>query len=79
MNGRCGGRLGAVAATVIDGEAGSRGAKNGPPARDLEKDRGEGATVGLRSSSGRFWGGRSRPQTKQTLSAVHDARDAEAT
>ena len=31
------GRLGAVAATVIDGEAGSRGAKNGPPARDLEQ------------------------------------------
>ena len=36
------GRLGAVAATVIDGEAGSRGAKNGPPARDLEKDGGKG-------------------------------------
>jgi hypothetical protein len=35
------GRLGAVAATVIDGEAGSRGAKNGPPARDLEKGRGK--------------------------------------
>jgi hypothetical protein len=31
------GRLGAVAATVIDGERGSRHAKNGPPARDPEQ------------------------------------------
>jgi hypothetical protein len=36
------GRLGAVAATLIDGEAGLRGAKNGPPARDLELGRGKG-------------------------------------
>ena len=36
------GRLGAVAATVIDGEAGSRGAKNGAPARDLEQGGREG-------------------------------------
>jgi hypothetical protein len=48
------GRLGAVAATVIDGEAGSRGAKNGPPARHLEQGGGE-AAAGLRSSSGLFW------------------------
>ena len=31
------GRLGAVAATVIDGETASRGAKNGSPARDPEQ------------------------------------------
>jgi hypothetical protein len=36
------GRLGTVAATVIDGEAGSRGAKNWPPARDLEQGGREG-------------------------------------
>jgi hypothetical protein len=45
------GRLGAVAATIIDGETGSRSAKNGSPARDHEQ--------GDHSScSGRFWGGR---------------------
>jgi hypothetical protein len=31
------GRLGAAAATVIDGETGSPGAKNGPPARHHEQ------------------------------------------
>jgi hypothetical protein len=31
------GRLGAAAATVIDGETGSPGAKNGPPARHHER------------------------------------------
>jgi hypothetical protein len=36
------GRLGAVAATIIDGEMASRGAKNGPPARDLELGKGKG-------------------------------------
>jgi hypothetical protein len=31
------GRLGVVAATVIDGETAPRGGKNGPPARDPEQ------------------------------------------
>lgn len=35
------GRLGPVAATVIDGETASRGAKNGPAARDLEQGKGK--------------------------------------
>jgi hypothetical protein len=51
------GRLGAVAATVMDGETASRCAKNGSPARDPK--RGSRRTAaGLRSSSGRFSGGR---------------------
>ncbi len=45
------GRLGAAAATVIDGETGSRSAKNGSPARDHE----QGGQAGLRSSSGGSW------------------------
>jgi hypothetical protein len=52
------GRLGAVAATVIDGETGSHSAKNGSPARDHEQGGHKRAAAGLRSSSGRFWGGR---------------------
>jgi hypothetical protein len=36
------GRLGAVAARVIDGETASRCAKNGAPASDLEQRRGKG-------------------------------------
>jgi hypothetical protein len=39
-------RLGAAAATVIDGETGSPGAKNGPPARDLEQAKGKGLPLG---------------------------------
>jgi hypothetical protein len=35
------GRLGPVAATVIDGESASRGAKNGPPARGPDQARGK--------------------------------------
>jgi hypothetical protein len=50
------GRLGPVAATVIDGETASRGAKNGPPA--------QGATAGLRSSSGRSWGWTTTPSNE---------------
>jgi len=51
------GRLGAVAATVMDGETASRCAKNGSPARDPK--RGSRRTAaGLHSSSGRFWDGR---------------------
>jgi hypothetical protein len=50
---RC--RLGAVAATVIDGETTSHRAKNGSPARDSERG-GNKPAAGLRSSSGRFWG-----------------------
>jgi hypothetical protein len=51
------GRLGAVAATVMDGETASRCAKNGSPARDPERG-GQRAAAGLRSCSGRLWGGR---------------------
>ena len=51
------GRLGAVAATIIDGETGSRCAKNGSPARDPVQG-GHRAAAGLRSCSSRFWGGR---------------------
>jgi len=51
------GRLGAVAATVIDGETASRPAKNGPLVLDPEKGAPKIA-AGLCSSSGRFWGGR---------------------
>ena len=47
------GRLGAVAATVIDGETASRCAKKGAPASDTEKSALQAA--GLRSSSGRSW------------------------
>jgi hypothetical protein len=74
------GRLGAVAATVIDGETASRGAKNGPAARDLEQGKGK-APPPVRASSGCFWRGRSRRQAKQIFSAAHDGtrRDAEAT
>ena len=49
------GRRGVVAATVIDGETGSRCAKNGSPARDLEQGGRGRAAAGLRTSSGRFW------------------------
>jgi hypothetical protein len=48
------GRLGAVAATVIDGETASRCAKKGAPASDTEKSALHRA-AGLRSSSGRSW------------------------
>jgi hypothetical protein len=48
------GRLGAAAATVIDGETGSRSAKNGAPARDSEQG-GQRTAAGLRSSSGGYW------------------------
>jgi hypothetical protein len=51
------GRLGAVAATVIDGEKASRGAKNRSPAHDPEQGS-QRAAAGLRSSSGRFRGKR---------------------
>jgi hypothetical protein len=51
------GRLGAVAATIIDGETTSRCAKNGSPARDPEQG-GQRAAVGSRSCSGHFWVGR---------------------
>jgi hypothetical protein len=51
------GRLGVVAGTVIDGETGSRCAKNGSPARDLVQG-GQRATAGSRSCSGHFWVGR---------------------
>jgi hypothetical protein len=51
------GRLGAVATTIIDGETGSRSAKNGSPARDPVQG-GHRAAAGLRSCSGRFWVGR---------------------
>jgi hypothetical protein len=51
------GRLGAVAATVIDGETTSRCAKNGSPARDPVQG-GQRAAVGLRSYTGHFWVGR---------------------
>jgi hypothetical protein len=51
------GRLGAVAATVMDGETASHRAKNSSLARDSELD-GQRAAAGLGSSSGRFWGGR---------------------
>jgi hypothetical protein len=44
-------RLGAAAATVIDGETGSRCAKNGSPACDFE----HGGQAGLRSCSGGYW------------------------
>ena len=47
------GRLGAVAATVIDGETAPRRANNGSPARAPEQDRHENA-AGLRSSWGHF-------------------------
>jgi hypothetical protein len=46
------GRLGAAAATVIDGETASRCAKNGAPTSDTEKSALQRA-AGLRSSSGR--------------------------
>jgi hypothetical protein len=48
------GRLGAVAATLLDGETASRRAKNGSSTRHREQD-GEMAVAGLRSSSARFW------------------------
>ncbi len=51
------GHLGAAAAAIIDGETGSRCAKNGSPAR-LERVSAESASAGLRSSSGRFRRGR---------------------
>ena len=51
------GRLGAVAATVMDGETTSYCAKNGSPARDPVQD-GQRAAAGLRSCSGHFWVGR---------------------
>ena len=50
------GRLGAVAATVIDGETASCRAKNGPPVRDTGRLPNRLAG-GLRSSSGRLWRG----------------------
>jgi hypothetical protein len=46
------GRLGAVAATIIDGETGSRSTKNGSPACDPEQG-GHKRAASLRSSSGR--------------------------
>jgi hypothetical protein len=48
------GRLGAVAATVIDGETALRCAKNGAPASDTAKSALQRA-ADLRSSSGRSW------------------------
>jgi hypothetical protein len=51
------GRLGTVAATVIDGETASRCAKNGSTARDPEQGD-QRAAAALRSSSGRIRGGR---------------------
>jgi hypothetical protein len=48
------GRLGAVAATVMDGETASRCAKNGGRARDSEQG-GQKTAAGLRSSSGGSW------------------------
>jgi hypothetical protein len=55
------GRLGAVAAKVID--MASRCAKNGP-ARDPAQGKGRGCR-GVRSSSGRFFGWTITPPTKQ--------------
>jgi hypothetical protein len=52
------GRLGVVAGTVIDGETGSRCAKNGAPARDPKQSGLDRAAASLRSSSGRFRDGR---------------------
>jgi hypothetical protein len=56
------GRLGAVAAKVID--MASRCAKNGSPARDPAQGKGRGCR-GVRSSSGRFSGWTITPPKKQ--------------
>ena len=48
------GRLGAVAATVIDGERSPRRAKNGSPVCDPMRGA-SACAAGLRSSLGRFW------------------------
>jgi hypothetical protein len=49
------GRLGVVAATVIDGETAPRRAKNGSPDRASEQDGHIESAAGLSSSWGRFW------------------------
>jgi hypothetical protein len=49
------GRLGAVAATVIDGETAPRCAKNDPPVRDTEPGGQQRAGDGSRSPSPRSW------------------------
>ncbi len=51
------GRLGAVAATVIDGETASRRAKNASPVRDPRKLN-QRAADSVRSSLSRSWPGR---------------------
>jgi hypothetical protein len=48
------GRLGSVAATVMDGETASHCARNGVPNRDPEQG-GQRTAAGLRSSSGGSW------------------------
>ena len=57
------GRLGAVAATVIDGETPPRCAKNGSPARDPVRG-GRMAAARSRSSSGRSWRAAARPSKR---------------
>jgi hypothetical protein len=49
------GRLGAVAATVIDGEKAARSAKNGSPVRDLPQDSTTEHPGRWRSRKTRFW------------------------
>jgi hypothetical protein len=49
------GRLGSVAATVMDGETASRCAKNGSPAHDPEQGGNKKPAAGLRSSSVGSW------------------------
>jgi hypothetical protein len=79
------GRLGSVAATVMDGETASHCAKNGAPSRDPEQD-GQRTAAGLRSSSDGSWrleasegeAGEAAQRTMSQKRLGHSAGDAEA-
>jgi hypothetical protein len=70
------GRLGPVAATVIDGETASRGAKNGSPVRDPEQDAQERCPW-FAPSSGGFWrAATSKAEAERVTPSAADAADA---
>jgi hypothetical protein len=76
------GRLGAVAATIMDGETTSHRAKNGSPARDPEQG-GQKTAAGLRSSSDGYWRaeaskGEVGEAAQRTKRLGHSAGDSEA-
>ena len=76
---RCKVNLGAVAATVMDGETASRCAKKGAPASDTEKSALPQRAAGLRSSSGRSWraarSARDLPGGLPSASRLHQGLD----